>query len=100
WFVDLPQTVRLKATVIKLLPLGPEYVNDTINSLCVASYRGNDNFSCYFTLHSKEAEEEISKKNKCQAFIKRLASGDDKDWIKTSDKTYLYAGSDAETLDK
>ena len=38
WMVDFPQTVRLKVSIVNLLPLNPEYSNSVIANLCDGAF--------------------------------------------------------------
>jgi hypothetical protein len=37
--VDLPQTVRLKAAIVRIFPLDPESIDSTIQNLCAGVWR-------------------------------------------------------------
>jgi hypothetical protein len=85
WVVDLPQTVRLKAAIVRMLPFDPESMDSTIRNLCAGSHSGDAGFQCYLTFRSEEAAKAIAddqaRKRKCQQLAQRMESGEEKDWI-------------------
>ncbi len=86
WVVDLPQTVRLKASIVRMLPLDPESMDSTVRNLCAGSHSGSATTDCYLTFRSEEAvkaiAEEQARKRKCQQLSQRIESGEEKDWIR------------------
>ena len=103
WVIDIPQTVRLKVALLKVLPLSPEYLNSSIHSLCAGAHEGPAVSTCYGSFYSRDAAEAIDRKQTCAAFAKRLEAGD-KDWFRTDDDesgaVYVYGGSDKAIQDK
>lgn len=90
WFLDFPQTVRLKAAIVRSLPLAPKTTISLIESLCEGA-RPNDFASCYLSFHSQEAEAAVECKNLADQLSRN------KEWIKTEDTGhFMYAGDDAE----
>jgi hypothetical protein len=84
--VDLPQTVRLKAAIVRILPLDPESMDATIRNLCVGSHSGSAVTDCYLTLRSEKAVKAIAdaqaRKRKCQQIAQRIESGEEKGWLR------------------
>jgi hypothetical protein len=84
WVVDLPQTVRLKAAIVRILPLDPESRDSTIRNLCAGSHSGSAMTDCYLAFSSEEAANAISDdlalNVKCQQLAQRMESGEEKDW--------------------
>jgi hypothetical protein len=86
WVVDLPQTVRLKAAIVSILPLDPESIDSTIRNLCVGSHSGSAVTDCYLTFRSEKAVKAIAddqaRKRKCQQIAQRIESGEEKGWLR------------------
>jgi hypothetical protein len=86
WVVDLPQTVRLKAAIVRILPLDPESMDSTIRNLCVGSHSGSAVTDCYLAFRSEKAVKVISedqaRKRKCQRIAQRIESGEEKGWLR------------------
>jgi predicted component of type VI protein secretion system len=84
WVVDLPQTVRLKAAIVRMLPLDPESTDSTIRNLCAGSHSGSAETDCYLAFRSEEAVNAIAddqaRKRKCQQIAQRIESGEEKSW--------------------
>lgn len=92
WFVDLPQTIRLKATIIRMLPLAPTTKIATIDELCKGA-RPADAAFCYLAFRSEDAEASVS----CERFGKQVSRSEN--WVKVDDDNYLYRGKDPEFAD-
>lgn len=107
WYVDIPSTIRLKTSILKLLPMKPATLNQSIRSVCAGSYAGMDVVSCYGNFRSEEAEAAAEADEKCERFKETLHSSR-KDWIENGPKpgdenprlSYLYNGSDQSIFDK
>jgi hypothetical protein len=86
WVVDLPQTVRLKATIVRILPLDPESMDSTIRNLCASSHCGSAVTDCYLTFRSEKAVKAIAddqaRTRKCQQIAQRIESGEEKAWLR------------------
>jgi hypothetical protein len=84
WVVDLPQTVRLKAAIVRVLPLDPESMDSTIRNLCVRSHSGSAVTDCYPTFRSEKAVKAIAddqaRQRKCQQIAQRIKSREQKGW--------------------
>jgi hypothetical protein len=84
WVVDLPQSVRLKAAIVRILPLDPESIDSTIRNLCVGSHSGSAVTDCYLTFRNEKAVRAIAddqaRKRKCQKIVQRIESGEEKGW--------------------
>jgi hypothetical protein len=82
--VDLPQTVRLKAAIVRMLPLDPESMDSAIRNLCAGSHSGFAVTDCYLAFRSEEAVNAIAddqaRKRKCQQIAQRIESGEEKSW--------------------
>lgn len=90
WFLDFPQTVRLKAAIVRSLPLAPKTTNSTIRSLCQGA-RPNDSADCYLSFRSEEAEAAVQ----CRNLADQLSRS--KDWIKIDESGHFaYNGADPE----
>jgi hypothetical protein len=104
--IDLPATVRLKTSIIKLLPYEPQAMNDKIRDLCAGAHRGMDISTCYASFYSREAANAVAAKERCDAFTKRVAA--DKDWKlykadpakRDSLDGFTYIGSDKDMWEK
>ncbi|WP_338305156.1 hypothetical protein, partial [Bradyrhizobium ottawaense] len=92
WFVDLPQTVRLKAAIVRILPLPPATKIATIEELCKGA-RPNDSASCYLAFRSEEAEAMAA----CDKYAEQVRRS--KNWVKTEGDSYSYRGKDTEFSD-
>jgi hypothetical protein len=83
---DLPQTVRLKAAIVRILPLDPESIDSTIRSLCAGLHSGSAVTDCYLTFRSEKAvkaiADEQARKRKCQQIAHRIESGEEKGWLR------------------
>ena len=64
---DIPQTVRLKAVVIKLLPLNPATTNNVIKSLCDGAYAGSTSgpSDCYYANYNRDAADLVARQERC-----------------------------------
>ena len=86
WVVDLPQTVRLKAAIVRILPLDPESMDSAIRNLCAGSHSGSAVTDCYLTFRSEKAVKAIAddqaRKRKCQQIAQRIESGEEKGWLR------------------
>jgi hypothetical protein len=106
WYVDMPSTIRLKTSILKLLPMKPATLNQSIRSVCAGSYVGLDVASCYSNFQSEEAEAAVASEEKCARFKKSISTNTD--WFKLTPKpgdedqriTYTYQGSDQSMWDK
>jgi hypothetical protein len=98
WLIDFPQTVRVKAAILKLLPLNAKYLNDSIKALCAGAHSGKDASTCYVAFYSREAADEASRRKKCQEFSASLAANQEEDWQAPPNDDdilgYAYMGSD------
>ena len=91
WFVDLPATVRLKAAIVRSLPLSPQTTISTIKSLCTAANpEARASSNCYSSLRSEKAEKEIE----CQNFTRQIARSSN--WTPLGGDSFIYQGADPE----
>lgn len=100
WFVDLPATVRIKTSILKLLPMDAETLDSSIYAVCAGTYVGMSARSCYDSFHSKEAAKVVEARERCRAFARKVEA--DKEWLRIEpnrdDKeqrvSYMYVGDD------
>jgi hypothetical protein len=91
WFVDLPETVRFKAAIVRSLPLSPQTMNSTIEALCKGAMPSTAG-GCYAGFYSPEAEALAF----CQGFESRLARNKDWQKLENGELHYRYSGPDPE----
>lgn len=107
WYIDTPSTIRLKTSILKLLPMEPAKLNQSIRSVCAGSYVGLDVVSCYGNFRSEAAEAEVMADQKCARF-KETINANSADWLEVNPKpedtdqrtTYSYKGTDKSMWDK
>jgi hypothetical protein len=66
-FVDVPQTIRIKALVINILPLDPQTKVDAVMNLCEAAFAGgpiSTATNCFLAHRSNTAAEEAARRRK------------------------------------
>jgi hypothetical protein len=80
WYVDMPSTVRLKTSILKVLPMTPAALNQSIRSVCAGSYAGMDVVTCYSNFQSEEAEAAVAADERCVRF-KGEMSARPQDWL-------------------
>jgi hypothetical protein len=86
WVVDLPQTVRLKAAIVRILPLDPESMDSTILNLCADSHSGSAVTDCYLTFRNEKAVKAIAdnqaRKRECEQIAQRIESVEERGWLR------------------
>jgi hypothetical protein len=91
WVVDLPQTVRLKAAIVRMLPLDPGFMDSTIRNLCAGAHSGSAITDCYMAFYGEEAAKAVADRQEqkmiCQQLVKRLEAGLEKDWYRREPMT-------------
>ena len=93
---DIPQTVRIKAIVIKLLPLSPTKTNEAIRSLCDAAYAESAGgpSTCYYANYDRDAADLVAKQDRCDDFQQRAKADGYKDWYRGNSELWLYIGNE------
>jgi hypothetical protein len=116
--VDLPQTVRIKALFVNLLPLDAETKVAAIQNLCSGAYAGSSFpavSTCRSVNVSSSAQDEMTRREKeirdlkqqvadtkarqakCEMQKQRMTKGDlQREWDTRNVSTYTYVGSDLE----
>jgi hypothetical protein len=108
--LDVPQTVRMKALVINMLPLDAQTKVDTVENLCLAAFAGSSSsgsLDCFRVNYSATASAEVTRRRteiaehtlrreKCAEFKQRMTKGAlQADWdTTTNNEFYSYIGSD------
>lgn len=99
WFYDSPATVRLKMAVLKLLPLQPDNLNDSIVLLCAGAYSGSAIDQCFGNFHSASAARIIEERSQCADITRFVATN--KNWKRSTSEdgdpklktSYIYVGN-------
>jgi hypothetical protein len=73
-FVDIPQTVRIKALVINALPLDPQVKLDAVSNLCSAAYASSPVGigTCTGAFWSKTALQQVRNDEQVRAWMQEL----------------------------
>lgn len=93
---DIPQTVRIKALVIKLLPLNPATTNNAIRSLCDGAYASSPSgpSHCYNANYDQGAADLVARQQRCDDFKRRAEIDGYKDWHRRDSEMWLYIGEE------
>jgi hypothetical protein len=116
--VDLPQTVRIKALFVNLLPLDAKTKVAAIENLCSGAYAASSYpavSTCRSVNVSSAAEEEMTRRRKeirdreqevadakarsdqCEMYKQRMTKGNlQSEWDTRNVSSYTYVGSDPE----
>jgi hypothetical protein len=99
WYIDIQQTLRLKAGIVKLFSPSIEFEDVQLTSLCSGVHSGNPLAAsiCFDQLRSTRSKIAYRRSLQCENVRQRLKSGLDKDWASApSGDVYIYLGNEQE----